>query len=348
MTRDRKRRLRAIGLSGASAVAALAVTACGGGGTTLVGAGSTLVAPLVSVWQPRYLARHGVAVTYGAIGSGAGIVQLTARTVDFGASDAPLTPAQATACGRCLEIPWALSGIVVAYHVDGVPDGLKFTGPLLAQIWMGEVKRWNDPAIRTLNPGVTLPATPIVPVHRTDGCGDTFAFTDYLSKVSPRFQTAIGRATAVAWSGGLGGQGNSGVGGVLSSTNGAIAYLAIAYAKAGRFHIGLVRNAAARYPEPGVPSIAAAAAARRSVPSGGKQGISLTDPRSSATAAYPISTFSYVLARATAPAPLARSLRAFIDWALTKGQSDAARLQFAPLPSRVVAVATADTRLIGG
>jgi phosphate transport system substrate-binding protein len=172
-------------------VATVGIAACGsssnssgggssspGGATTLIGAGSTLVAPLVSVWQPVYDKATGVAVTYGAIGSGGGIEQITARTVDFGASDAPMTSSEASACKSCLEIPWALAATVVAYHVAGVPSGLHLTGPVLADIWLGKITKWNDPAIKALNPGVNLPSTTIVPVHRTDGSGDTYAFTN--------------------------------------------------------------------------------------------------------------------------------------------------------------------------
>jgi phosphate transport system substrate-binding protein len=334
-------------------VAALAIAACGSSssssgsssatGGALVGAGSTLVEPLVNVWQPLYDKAYGVAVTYGGIGSGGGIEQITARTVDFGASDAPFTSAQAAACKGCLEIPWALAATVIAYHVAGVPSGLHFTGPVLAKIWLGQITRWNDPAIKALNPGVNLPATPIVPVHRTDGSGDTFAFTNYLSKVDPEFASKIGNATTVSWPGGIGGKGNSGVGAALQ-TNGAIAYIAIAYVKANHFDYGLVQNAAGNYPTPGIPSISAAAAALTSVPKGGTQGISLTDPPASASGAYPISTFTYVLVPKSSPK--AAALRKFIDWAVTTGQSSGPALDFAPLPAAVVAADQADAALI--
>ena len=356
------------GMGALSVVAALAIAACGssttqtvtktgsasggssaapGGAKTLVGAGSTLVAPLVSVWQPTYNTKYGVAITYGAIGSGGGIQQITARTVNFGASDAPMTSSQQTACKSCLEIPWALAATDVAYHVTGVPNGLHFTGPVLADIWMGKIKTWNDPAIKALNPGVNLPSTPIVPVHRTDGSGDTFAFTNYLSKVSPEFAKSIGNATTVSWPGGIGGKGNSGVGGVLSSTNGAIAYIAIAYVLSNHFDYGLVQNAAHKFPTPGVASIAAAADSLKSVPSGGTTGISLTNPPATAPNAYPISTFTYVLVPTqSSSSAVATSLKNFIGWAVTTGQSDGAKLDFAPLPSAVVKADQADVTLI--
>ena len=316
-----------------------------GGATTLIGAGSTLVQPLLSQWQPTYDEKYGVAITYGAIGSGGGIEQITGRSVNFGASDAPLTSQQAKACKGCLEIPWALAATDVAYHVQGVPNHLHFTGPVLADIFMGKITKWNDPAIKKLNPGVNLPSTKIVPVHRTDGSGDTFAFTSYLSKVSPEFKSKIGNATTVNWPGGLGGKGNSGVGGVLSSTNGAIAYIAIAYVLENKFDYGLVQNAAGKYPTPGVKSILAAAHAVKTIPSGGTQGISLTDPPKSAAGAYPISTFTYVLVPKTGSSePVVKGLKKFIGWAITTGQQGAQSLDFAPLPSAVVA---ADKKTIG-
>ena len=339
--------------------ASLAVAACGssstssspsggstaGSATSLVGAGSTLVAPLVAEWTPVYQQKYGVAITYGAIGSGGGIEQATARTVNFGGSDAPLSSSQASAC-KCYEIPWALAATVVAYHVSGVPNGLHFTGPVLANIWMGKIKTWNDPAIKALNPGASLPSTPIVPVHRTDGSGDTFAFTSYLSKVSPAFSSSVGNATTVSWPGGIGGKGNSGVGGALSTTNGAIAYIAIAYVLANKFDYGVVQNAAGKYPTPGIPSISAAAASVTSVPSGGTQGISLTDPPASASAAYPISTFTYAIVPQNLSSSVAAALKKFVAWAVTSGQSYGPKLDFAPLPSKVVTADQADVNLI--
>jgi phosphate transport system substrate-binding protein len=300
----------------------------------------------MSEWQSPYDKATGVAVTYGAIGSGGGIEQITARTVNFGASDAPMTSSEASACKDCVEIPWALAATDVAYNVKGVPNGLHFTGPVLAKIWMGQIKNWNDPAIKALNPGVNLPSTPIVPIHRTDGSGDTYVFTNYLSKVSPAFKSQIGSATTVSWPGGIGGKGNSGVGGALASTNGSIAYIAIAYVLENHFHYGLVQNAAGKYPTPGVPSILAAASSLQSIPSGGKQGISITDPPASASGAYPISTFSYVIVPVNTPANVATPLKKFITWAVTAGQADGPKLDFAPLPQKVVAAAKADVSLI--
>jgi phosphate transport system substrate-binding protein len=336
----------ACGSSGSSNKSSGSSSSSTGSSKTLIGAGSTLVAPLMSEWQSPYDKANGVAVTYGAIGSGGGIEQITARTVNFGASDAPMTSSQATACKDCVEIPWALAATDVAYNVKGVPSGLHFTGPVLAKIWMGQIKEWNDPAIQKLNPSVKLPSTPIVPIHRTDGSGDTYAFTNYLSKVSPTFQSKVGNATTVPWPGGIGGKGNSGVGGALTSTNGSIAYIAIAYVLENHFHFGLVQNAAGKFPTPGVSSILAAASALHTVPSGGKSGISITDPPASASAAYPISTFTYVLVPVHSSPSVGAAMRKFITWAVTSGQTYGPKLEFAPLPQKVVTVAKADVNLI--
>lgn len=344
-----------------AASAALALAACGsssgsgsasghnassvGGADTLIGAGSTLVAPLISQWQKPYSDDFGVAITYGAIGSGGGIEQITGRSVNFGASDAPFTSQQASACKGCLEIPWALAATDVAYHAGGVPNHLHFTGPVLADIFAGKITTWNDPAIKKLNPGVNLPSTKIVPVHRTDGSGDTYAFTNYLSQVSPSFKSKIGVGTTVSWPGGSGAEGNSGVGGVLQSTNGSIAYVAIAYVVQNKFDYGLVQNAAGQYPDPGVKSIAAAAAAARSIPSGGTKGISIVNPPKSAAGAYPISTLTYVMVPRSGSSPaVTKALKKFIGWAITSGQKEGPALDFAPLPTAVVA---ADKKTIG-
>ena len=257
--------IAACGSSGSSSSASSGGTSASsgttGGSKTLVGAGSTLIAPLMSQWQPTYNTASGVAVTYGAIGSGGGIEQITARTVDFGASDAPMTASQFTACKGCVQLPWALTATDVAYNVKGVPNQLKLTGPVLAGIYLGQITTWNASQIKALNPGVNLPATKITPVYRSDGSGDTFAFTNYLSEISPTFKSKVGNATQVAFPTGIGGKGNSGVAGVLSTTNGAIAYIGIAYVLANKFDYALVQNAAGKYPVPGIPSISAAAAA---------------------------------------------------------------------------------------
>jgi phosphate transport system substrate-binding protein len=315
-------------------VALLAAGCSGGDGNsgrnTLVGAGSTLVAPLVAKWSFDYQRRAGVTVTYGAVGSGTGIAQI--GSVDFAASDAPLTPDQASACKGCVQVPWALAATLVAYHVKGVPSGLKLSGPVLSGICLGEVKQWNDPAIRRLNPGVQLPATAITPVHRSDGSGDTYAFSDYLSNVSPVWKRTKGVSTTINFPAGAGARGNDGVAAYLGRNDGAIGYLGISYVFANHLDYALVRNAAGNFPVPGVPSIEAAANSVTSVPA--DNAISITNPPASAPGAYPISTFTYAIVPKSSPKSAA--LRAFLTYAVTTGQRFGPPLQFAPLPAVVL------------
>jgi phosphate transport system substrate-binding protein len=315
------------------------VAGCGGssGGSSgeskvLIGAGSTLVAPLFAQWSNDYAKRTGVTVTYGAIGSGGGIAQITARTVDFGASDAPLTADQASTCNGCLQVPWALAATLVSYHVEGAPAKLKLSGPVLADIYLGKVTRWNDPAIAALNPGVTLPAAEIRPVYRSDASGDTYAFTDFLSKVSPEWKSKKGTSTQVNFTVGVGGKGNDGVAAALDRSDGTIGYLAISYVFSNNLAYALIRNEAGSFPVPGSDSISAAAASVTSIPP--DNAISITNPPSSAAGAYPISTFTYALVPRSSDK--AKTLRDFLTYAIGNGQSFGAKLHFAPLPARVV------------
>ena len=330
-------------LLAALAILAVPIAACGssssstGSSKTLVGAGSTLVAPLLSQWQPEYEKKTGIAVAYSAIGSGGGISSITARDVDFGASDAPLTEDESKEAekggSKVVQIPWALAATVIAYNVPGLGDELKLTGPVVAEIFLGKIKTWNDPKIAALNPGVTLPATSIVPVYRTDGSGDTYALTNYLSHVSPEFKSTVGTSTQVHWPVGVGGKGNSGIGAALKANPGSIGYIAIAYVVANKFDYALIQNAAGKYPVPGIPSISAAAATLKEVPSNNE--ISIVDPPASAPGAYPISTFTYALV--PLKAPKAATLKPFLKWAVSpEAQAFGPKLEFAPLPSLVV------------
>jgi phosphate ABC transporter phosphate-binding protein len=337
-------------LAGVAAFAA-PLAACGSSSSSsssnskqLVGAGSTLVAPLISQWQPEYQKEAGVTVAYSAIGSGGGIAQITARTVDFGASDAPLTEDQFKEAKGVVQIPWALAATVVAYNLPGAPNELKLTGPVLAEIFTGKIATWDDPKIAALNPGVTLPATKITPVYRTDGSGDTYAFTDYLSHVSPEWKSSIGTSTQVKFPAGIGGKGNSGVGGAIASTPGSIGYIAISYVLANKLHYALIQNAAGKYPVPGVASIAAAASTLKEVPSNNQ--ISIVDPPASAPGAYPISTFSYALV--PQKSSKASTLKGFLNWAVTTGQKFGPKLDFAPLPAKVVAAGQATIAKLEG
>ncbi len=336
----------------ACALLAVGVGACGSSsssdsssssGGPITGAGSTFVAPLMSKWQSDYSSKTGDTVTYGAIGSGGGIEQITARTVDFGASDAPLTSDQLTACKGCIQVPWSLGAVVPAYNLSGAPDNLKLTGQVLADIYLGNVTAWNDPEIAKLNPGVNLPSTKIRPVYRTDGSGDTYAFTDYLSSVSPEFKSKVGVGTEVKFPTGVGGDGSDGLAAALSKTDGAIGYLTIAYVTSNSLNYALLQNAAGNYPKASIPAINAAAAAAKSVPAGG---VSIVDPPASAKNAWPDSTFTYVIVPTSTDK--ADALKKFITYALGPGQSFAEGLGYGTLPKQVVADSEAALGKIGG
>jgi len=324
----------ACGSSGSSTTTVTKSSSSGGGNSkVLTGAGSTLVYPLVSQWEPDYSTKTGVTITYGAIGSGGGIDQITARAVDFGASDAPLTTDQATACKSCLQIPWALGATTVAYNVSGVPDHLKLTGPVIADIFLGTITTWNDSKIKALNPGVSLPSTKITPIYRSDGSGDSFVFSSYLSAVSPTFQSKIGASTQPPFSVGTAAAKNSGVAASIQSTNGAIGYVALSYIAPDALHSALIQNAAGQYPVPGVPSIKAAANAVTTVNSDGS--IPLVNPPASATGAYPMSTYTYAIVPKSATN--AATLKAFLTYAITDGQAFGPPLGFPELPAAIVA-----------
>src|SRR5581483_7747385 len=329
---------------GALVVAALVVTAgalAGGSASragSLNGAGATFPFPLISQWQRDSETKTGTKIPYNPIGSGGGIAAITARTVDFGASDAPLTPDQLAACKGCVQIPWVLSSTSVVYNLPSAPNNLKLTGPILARIYLGTITRWNDAAIRRLNAGVALPDTKITPVWRSDGSGTTYNFTDYLSSVSGAFKTKVGNSTQVSWPTGFGGRGSSGLAGVVKNTEGAIGYVDVAYALTNRIKFARVQNRAGKFITPGLRAIAAAAATIKSVPAGNEMHI--VDPPASQPLAYPISTFSYVLLPTRSNKAV--ELRRFVFYALTQGQKLGPKLLFQPIP-KVVLVAAEKT-----
>ena len=330
MTRKRLSIIAATAVT-TSLIAGSALGSAVASAASLTGAGSTLVAPLEGAWAIDFERRYGESVTYAAVGSGAGIAQITARTVDFGASDAPLTPSQAAACNRCIQIPWALGAVGISYNIPGVRN-LRLTGPVIANIYLGKITNWNDPAIAKLNPGASLPATKIRPVYRSDSSGDTYAFSDFLAKVSPEWKSKAGVSTQVSFPVGIGGKGNDGVAAAIGGTDGALGYLAISYVFANKLDYALVENAAGNFPVPGSDSIGAAAAAVSTIPR--DNAISLTNPPPSAPKAYPISTFTYALVPQRSSK--AKTLRDFLTYALGPGQKFGAKLQFEPLPARVV------------
>jgi phosphate transport system substrate-binding protein len=298
---------------------------------SLTGAGSTLVAPLVSFWTSDFQHRYGDNVTYASVGSGAGIAQISARSVDFGASDAPLTPAQAEKCKECVQIPWALTGVGIAFHLEGVRT-LKLSGPAIASIYLGKITNWNDPAITKLNKGVKLPNLKITVVYRSDGSGDTYAFTDYLSRISSAWKSRVGNATAVSFPTGVGGKGNDGETAIVSTTNGAISYISASYIVAHHLGAAAVQNAAGKFEYPNLSNIEAAAKVVKSVPANNEMHI-VNPPKSDKTA-YPLSTFTYCIVPRTAPQKGA--IASWVYYAMTLGQTFGAQLDFAPIPKVVL------------
>ncbi|MGE5283287.1 MAG: phosphate ABC transporter substrate-binding protein PstS [Chloroflexota bacterium] len=298
----------------------------------LTGAGSSLVAPLMGNWISGFEAHTNgaVKVTYASVGSGTGIAQITARTVDFGASDAPLTPEQAAACNGCVQIPWGLTATGLAYHIKGVKK-LRLSGPVIAGIYSGAITKWNDRRIKKLNPKVHLPGTTITPVFRSDGSGDTYAFTNYLSKVSKAWKKTRGFATSVSFPAGVGGKGNSGVTAVVKTTNGSIGYISASYIIAAGLKAVAVKNEAGHFTYPNLKAISNAAAMVKKVPSSNE--LHIVDPPKKFKIAYPISTFTYCIAPHDAPQKA--QLSEFIGYALTTGQKYGAALDFAPLPKVV-------------
>jgi phosphate transport system substrate-binding protein len=331
---------RGLALIAACVLALLTVAAAGAksNDTTITGAGSTFVAPLVSAWTPALGKAFGYTVQYSAVGSGAGIQAITNNQVDFGASDAPLNPAQQSACPDCIQIPWALSAVAVAYNVPGAPVHVNLDGSTISKIYLGEITNWDDPAIAKLNKGANLPNLKITPVFRSDGSGTSYAFTDYLSAVNGTWKTKIGVSTQPAFPAGQGAKGSSGVAGLVSRTQGAIGYFDIAYSIANHLHFAAVRNAAGKFLYPSLRRIEAAALAYPKVPANNE--LHIVNPPKSAALAYPISTYTYVIVHKTSAH--ATELRKMIFWALTQGQGPqfAAKLTFAKL-STVKAVLVA-------
>jgi phosphate transport system substrate-binding protein len=318
-------------VSAALAVVALALTtslASARQTASLSGAGSTFVVPLVTVWTQHY---HGANVSYSGIGSGGGISAITARSVDFGASDAPLTPDQASACRGCVQIPWAFSATSIPYNVSGVSYGLKLTGQILAGIYLGSIHYWDNPAIKKINKGVKLPHEKIVPIYRSDGSGTSYNFTDYLSHVSKTWKNKIGKGTQPSFPTGVGARGSSGVANKLQTTPGGITYVDVAYSLKNHFKIAKMRNKSGRFTLPGLNQIQAAARSIRRVRNS-QNAFTAVDP-AHAPKAYPICTFTWVIVPLkTGKAP---ELKKFINWALTKGQSYGPKLLFVQIPTPV-------------
>ena len=303
---------------------------------TLTGAGATFQFPLMSRWAAEYAKKNpGVRVNYQSIGSGGGIRQLIAQTVHFGSTDGPMTDAQLAEAGSpVLHVPVTLGAVAVAVNLPEVPGSLKFTGEVLADIFLGKITKWNDRAIADANPDAKLPDRPIAIVHRSDGSGTTYIFVDFLSKVSPEWKDKVGVATSVNWPVGLGAKGNEGVTGQVKQTPGAIGYVELTYALQNGIPAAAVRNPAGAFVVPSVDAVgAAAAAAAQTMPADLR--VSITN--AAGADAYPISGFSWVVIRqqqsdCTIATPLVR----FLWWGVHDGQQFATPLHYAPLPAEVV------------
>jgi phosphate transport system substrate-binding protein len=328
---------RGLALIACVAVGLCAVAAAGAKSTdtTITGAGSSFVAPLVSTWTPAIGNAFGYNLQYSAVGSGAGIAAITNRQVDFGASDAPLSPAQADACKGCVQIPWALAGTAVAYNVPGAPVHLHLDGATISKIFLGQITKWNDSAIANLNPGANLPDLKITPVFRSDGSGTSYNFTDYLSSVNAEWKSKIGVSTQPAFPAGVGAKGSGGVSGVVANTAGGVTYVDTAYALVHHLKFAAVRNAAGKFLYPSLRRVAEAASSVTTVPANNE--LHIVNPPKKFKYAYPIATFTYVIVpQQTAHAA---ELRKLIFWALTQGQKPqyTAKLLFVPVPKKVLA-----------
>lgn len=322
------------------------LTEAPGGASKLSGAGSTFVAPIMSIWTKQYAEEKKTEVAYQSIGSGGGVSQITAKTVDFGASDTPLKDSEITAAkSPILHIPLTLGAVVPAYNVSGLKSGLKFDGPALGKIFAGQIKTWNDPALAALNPGLALPNEPIAVAHRSDGSGTTAVWTDYLTKTSPEWVSALGGDTKsagkeVAWPTGIGGKGNEGVSGVVNQTEGSIGYVELAYAIAQNMNYGQVKNKAGNFIQPCVATISA-----------GTDGAKYpADLRTSLTDgpdenAFPITGTTYALVyQDQTDKAKGAALVNFLAWVLTTGQDDAAQINYAPLGKDLQALSFAQLK----
>ncbi|MBS7637152.1 phosphate ABC transporter substrate-binding protein PstS [Candidatus Bathyarchaeota archaeon] len=319
---------------------------------TLNGAGATFPFPLIDKWAAEYhKIKPNIQVNYQSIGSGGGIQQHTDKTVHFAASDAPLTDGHAEKAPNTLHIPITIGGVVPIYNIPGIQKGLRFTGEVLADIYLGKITKWNDPKLVAENPGVSLPDQPIFVVHRSEGSGTTFIWTSYLSNVSPEWNKTVGKGTSVSWPnvpGKLGGKGNEGVSALVQQTPYSIGYVEFTYAKKNNLAYGYVKNAAGEFVEPSIESFAKAADyAAVTLPRGDESWsrVSIVDILASNTearGAYPITSFSYILiykelnVLPNMNEAAAKALVEFLWWAIHDGQSFAPDLYYAPLPQSVV------------
>ena len=304
------------------------------GQTTLNGAGATFPNPMYQKWFSEYHKAHPeIQFNYQSIGSGGGIRQVLAQTVDFGASDGPMTDEQLSqAKTKILHIPTVMGAVVPAYNVPGVSGELKFTPEALSGIFLGKITSWNDPAIAKANPGVNLPSQSIIVIHRSDGSGTTYIWTDYLSKVSSEWQNGPGKGTSVKWPVGLGGKGNEGVAGMIRQMQGGIGYIELIYAVQNKIDYGSVKNAAGAFIKASLQSVTAAAASAPKMPADFRVSITNAPGKD----AYPVSSFTWLLIpEKSKEAAKGKILADFLTWMVDDGQKMTADLTYAPLPGNV-------------
>jgi phosphate transport system substrate-binding protein len=303
--------------------------------TQLNGAGATFPYPIYSKWFSEYNKLHSdVQINYQSIGSGGGIRQVLNGTVDFGASDGPMSDEQLKQSKiKILHIPTVLGAVVPAYNVPGVTEEIKFTPEILAGIYLNKIAKWNDPAIASANPGVKLPDEGIIVIYRSDGSGTTYIFTDYLSKVSKDWASAVGKGTSVKWPNGVGGKGNEGVAGQVRQLKGSIGYVELIYAVQNKISYGAVKNAAGNFVKATLEGVTEAAASAPSMPADFR--VSITN--APGKTAYPISSFTWLLIPEQSKDPKKGKILAdFLNWMVTDGQTMATQLSYAPLPASVV------------
>lgn len=331
----------------------LALTACGGGdggdasdsgaaasrggSVDLTGAGATFPYPIYARWISDYQGARGIRINYGSLGSGAGIRQLSEQTVDFGATDSPMTAQELAAAkgGPVLHVPTVIGAVVVAYNLPSLTQPLRLDGDVVGDLFLGRITKWNDPRIAATNPGVALPDADVLVVHRTDASGTTYVFTDYLTAVSQNWANGPGRGKQVNWPTGLGARGNEGVAAQVKQTEGAVGYTELAYAKQTRVQVADIRNQAGNFVSPTLQNIqAAAAGALESLPAQTDFRVSIVN--APGAQAYPISSLTWILLyEQQADSVKGRKLVDFLRWAITEGDTQASALDYAPLPAAI-------------
>jgi phosphate transport system substrate-binding protein len=317
---------------------ALVFAACGGnsgGEVRLQGAGATFPNPLYQKWVSEYGKLHpNIKIDYQSVGSGAGIKQIKERTIDFGASDSPMKNEDLKTAGEILHVPTVLGAVVITYNLAGVTQPLRFTPDVIADIFLGKLKKWNDPRIKAENSGVNLPDADITVVHRSDGSGTSAVFTDYLSKVSPEWKEKVGSGTSPNWPVGLGGKGNEGVTGQVKATPNTIGYVELAYAVQNKLPVGVIKNKSGSFVEPSIDAVTAAAAAALAMTPEDLR-VSITD--APGATAYPISSYTYILIyKDQQDAVKGKALVDFLWWGIHDGEKFAKDLMYAPLPADII------------